>query len=50
MAKNLRVMDQTALALCNEQKVPVLVFDFRVSGNIARAVRGDQIGTVVYAG
>ena len=50
MAKNLRVMDQTALALCNEQRVPVLVFDFRVHGNIARAVRGEQIGTVVYAG
>jgi uridylate kinase len=50
MAKNLRVLDQTALALCNEQRVPVLVFDFRVSGNIARAVRGEQIGTVVYAG
>lgn len=50
MAKNLRVMDMTALAMCNEQNVPVMVFDFRQPGNIARAVQGEPIGTMLRRG
>jgi uridylate kinase len=43
-------MDMTAIAMCNEHEVPVLVFDFRQSGNIARAVRGEKIGTLLHHG
>jgi uridylate kinase len=50
MQKNLRVMDMTAIAMCNEHEVPVLIFDFRQSGNIARAVRGEKIGTLLHHG
>jgi uridylate kinase len=50
MAKNLRVMDMTALAMCAEHKIPVLVFDFRQSGNIARSVRGERVGTLLTHG
>lgn len=50
MAKNLRVMDMTAIAMCNEHHVPVLVFDFREPGNIAKAVRGERIGTLLHHG
>lgn len=45
IAKNLRVMDMTALAMCQEQDIPVLVFDFKVRGNIGRVIRGEPIGT-----
>lgn len=49
ISKNLRVMDMTALAMCQEHKLPVLVFDFKKPGNIARVVRGESVGTVVHA-
>ncbi len=47
IAKNLRVMDQTAFALCREQKLPILVFDLMQPGNVAQAVAGEPIGTIV---
>jgi uridylate kinase len=50
IAKNLRIMDMTALAMCQEHKIPVVVFDFRKSGNIARAVRGEPVGTLLRHG
>jgi uridylate kinase len=43
--KNLRVMDATAIALCREHGVPILVFNFKHDGNIVRAVTGHSIGT-----
>ena len=43
----LRVMDSTALSLCMENKLPIIVFNLQMSGNIERAVRGEKIGTVV---
>src|SRR6056297_1615518 len=43
--KNLRVMDATAIALCQEHETPILVFNFKKDGNIVRAVRGDNVGT-----
>ncbi len=43
----LRVMDTTALTLCMENHLPVLVFDLAVRGNIARAVNGQQVGTLI---
>lgn len=44
----LRVMDATAVTMCKEHEVPIHVFDMTVPGNIVKAVRGDQIGTVVH--
>ncbi len=37
----------TALAMCGEHKLPVLVFDYKKHGNIAKAVRKDPIGTLL---
>jgi uridylate kinase len=47
--KNLRVMDMTALAMCSEHKIPVMVFDFKRRGNIARVARGERIGTLLHS-
>ncbi|MBF2016087.1 MAG: UMP kinase [Rivularia sp. T60_A2020_040] len=43
----LRVMDSTAIALCKENNIPILVFDLNTRGNIHRAVMGESIGTIV---
>lgn len=45
-----QVMDATAISLCMENKLPIIVFDFRLEGNIRRAVAGEPIGTVVHGG
>ena len=45
--KRLKVMDMTALAMVSEHQVPVMVFDFKKPGNIARAVAGEKIGTML---
>ena len=45
--KNLKVMDSTAIAHCMEHDLPILVFNYRQDGNIERAVRGEEIGTLV---
>ena len=45
--KKLGVMDLTALTMCMEQNLPVIVFDFKVPGNIRRVVQGEQIGTEI---
>ena len=47
LAKNLRVMDQTALALCRENALPIIVFDMSVPGNLRRVAAGEEIGTRV---
>lgn len=47
LAQDLRVMDSTAIALCKENNIPILVFDLTVGGNIRRAVIGESIGTLV---
>jgi uridylate kinase len=46
-ARNLRVMDLTAITLCEENKLPIVVFDFALPGNLRRLVTGDTIGTFV---
>ncbi|HEY90948.1 MAG TPA: UMP kinase, partial [Dehalococcoidia bacterium] len=43
----LEVMDATALSLCLENKLPIIVFDFLADRSIQRAVMGEQIGTLV---
>ena len=45
--KGLKVADAAAFSLCMENKLPIVVFDLMRDGNIARAVRGESIGTVV---
>jgi uridylate kinase len=44
---NLRIMDMTALSLAMERQLPILVFNMKVAGNIARAVAGEKIGTLI---
>ena len=51
LEKNLRVMDATAIAMCRENALPILVFNLFVPGNIERVIRGDDdIGTLVCDG
>jgi uridylate kinase len=45
-----QVMDATAITLCMENKLPIIVFDFRTESNIRRAVAGEPIGTLVHGG
>lgn len=45
-----QVMDATAISLCMENKLPIIVFDFGREGNIRRAVSGESIGTLVHGG
>jgi len=45
--KQLGVMDMTALTMCMEHDLPIQVFDYLTSGNIRRAVEGEQVGTIV---
>ena len=46
-AKGLEVMDMTAFTLCNENKLPIVVFDMNRPGNLKRLVAGEDIGTLV---
>jgi uridylate kinase len=45
--KGLNVMDLTAFTLCNENKLPIIVFDMNKPGNLKRIVSGDAVGTLV---
>ena len=45
--KGLKVMDSTAISLCMENKLPLVVFNLKKSGNLKRVVQGDPIGTLV---
>mgnify|MGYP002232298720 FL=1 len=45
--ERLAVMDSTAASLCRDNALPILVFDMGDGSNIARAVRGEKIGTLV---
>jgi uridylate kinase len=45
--RNLRVMDQTAIALCRENQIPIVVFDIAFPGNLLRVAAGEQVGTLV---
>jgi uridylate kinase len=47
LEKNLRVMDQTAIALCRENQLPIVVFDMGVPGNLRRLAAGEDVGTRV---
>lgn len=47
LARDLKVADGTAISLCRDNDLPIVVFNLLVEGNIARAVRGERIGTLV---
>ena len=47
ISKDLRVMDSTAISLCRENRLPIIVFNLNVPGNIARVVLGEKIGSLV---
>ncbi|HEV2891955.1 MAG TPA: UMP kinase [Frankiaceae bacterium] len=47
LARGLKVMDATAISLCMDNDLPIVVFDLLTPGNIGRAVRGEKIGTIV---
>ncbi|MDY3049973.1 MAG: UMP kinase [Rothia sp. (in: high G+C Gram-positive bacteria)] len=49
LKRNIRVMDQTAFSLCKDNNVTMRVFGMQGEGNVARAILGDQIGTLVTA-
>jgi uridylate kinase len=48
LTRGLQVMDATAISLCRENGLPIIVFDFRMEGNIKRALQGEPIGTLVH--
>ncbi|MGQ0669568.1 MAG: UMP kinase [Actinomycetota bacterium] len=50
LRRGYQVMDATAISLCMENKLPIIVFDFRQEGNIKRALSGEPIGTLVHGG
>ena len=45
--RNLRVMDATAISLCMENKLPIVVFNLKEKGNMTKAVLGERVGTLV---
>ena len=47
LTRELKVMDSTAIALCKENNIPILVFNLSVNGNIMRATKGEPVGTIV---
>lgn len=47
LTANLRVMDATAISLCRENNIPIIVFDLHKRGNMKRVIMGDKVGTFV---
>ncbi|MFN9173707.1 MAG: UMP kinase [Synechocystis sp.] len=47
LAEDLKVMDSTAIALCKDNNIPIMIFDLGVPGNIVRAIKGEAVGTLV---
>jgi uridylate kinase len=49
LEKSLKVMDATAISLCMDNKLPIVVFNLREPGNLRRVIMGDPVGTTVMA-
>jgi uridylate kinase len=47
LEQNLKVMDMTAIGLCMDNRIPIMVFNYLIEGNIERAVSGERVGTLV---
>ena len=50
LSQNLKVMDSTAVSLCMDNQLPLIVFNLKEKGNFERVVRGESIGTLVTVG
>jgi len=50
LSRQLGVMDLAAISMCMEQRIPVIVFNLKIHGNIRRVVLGERVGTTVSAG
>jgi uridylate kinase len=50
LQKNLKVMDATAISLCMDNSLPIIVFNLNVPGNIKKIVAGEPLGTLVSGG
>ncbi len=50
LQRGLKVVDATAFSLCMDNRLPMIVFGMEGEGNVARAIRGERIGTLVTAG
>ncbi|HUM00883.1 MAG TPA: UMP kinase, partial [Thermoanaerobaculia bacterium] len=50
LQRNLEVMDSTAISLCRDNRLSIVVFDLRQRGNIRRVVLGEPVGSVVDSG
>src|SRR6202045_2699918 len=50
LQRGLAVMDSTAISLCMENKMPIIIFDLNAAGNIRRVVMGEKVGSLVTAG
>jgi uridylate kinase len=48
LKKRLKVMDATAISLCMDNNVPIIVFNLRVKGNIEKVLKGRALGTVIF--
>ena len=46
--KGLKIMDSTAISLCMDNKMPLIAFNVKVKGNIARIVKGEKLGTLIH--
>jgi uridylate kinase len=50
ISRQLRIMDQTAFTMCRENNMPIIVFNINNEGDLLKAVRGQNVGTLVYDG
>jgi len=48
LTQGLAVMDSTAISLCKDNRVPIIVFNIRHKGNIRRVIEGEKVGSLVY--
>jgi uridylate kinase len=48
LEKELKVMDATAISLCKDNRLPIVVFNLKIAGNVRRVVQGEPIGTIVH--
>lgn len=49
LVQGLQVMDATAMALCQEQNMPIVVFDMFTEGNLEKIIKGERVGTLVHS-
>jgi uridylate kinase len=50
LRKGLKVMDSTAISLCKDNNLPIIIFNLNQRGNIRKVITGEKIGSLVSAG